>query len=480
MISGNAPSNPLSAYQAPANNISGSANPLVFGHRAVGQNPNVAAAADNYLQQIINDDPGRAVALEDVAQDGGTAAFKQLLDRLNIHQTQPHDGNRERRSAADASQQQFTPVPFAQNENMDIPLTPANLTSDGQFARIGDSKPGRLKQRNLPDGETTYRFVYNHKANRQPSSEKDVELTNCFRTSARGSVNNKYNPQIQELRRLTNASDNACAGRGEYSYTGEMDIHVRVMDSANSGEATIFRFIPHHEVAYKNENNEFFTLPHDSAISEYKRLIENGNVFNQRGKPPLTINVERHDGKDYLTIKARCNYVRFTESDNHCDIPFRGADTPVNQATCCTDGRLQREDVKYLYKAPLPNGWFNVKFHTAFSQFVRGEERDTGNPDTLVLINDNTVVRSYARLGNNDCNYDDEYGASAACGYHVQFGISDASMSMAVRIKNPDLKHAQYGQQRSFPKSDFLLSKALLATPAKVVGECQAPSSVPG
>jgi len=419
--------------------------------------------------------------LEEIARDGGKSAFKSLLERLNIRSAPPENSDREHRSVSDASRQQFTPVPIPRRIDTSI-LAAADLTSDGQFARIGDPNPRLLKQKSLPDGGMLYRFAsppQSHNATHQPSAKQDVELTNCFRgpsLSKNVRMSIADSPEYQKLGRLTGTALNGCGGIAGYSYSGEMDIHVRVMDSADSGKATIFRLIPHHDKLYKSEDNQVFRLPGSATLSDYNHLIRNGNVFDQSGKPPLTINVERYDGKDYLTIKARCDYSLFTESDNHCDIPFRGADTPVNQATCCNDGQLQREDVKYLYRTPLPNGWFNVKFHTAFSQFIGGRDSDFGEPNTLVFLNDDLAFRSFARLGNNDCNHDED-GLSAVCGYHAQFGISDSSLSIAVRIKDPDLRNDEKRHEAGTPYSEFMKSRGFITQPADVVGECQ-PSSV--
>ena len=104
------------------------------------------------------------------------------------------------------------------------------------------------------------------------------------------------------------------------------------------------------------------------------------------------------------------------------------------------------QDTKYLYVAPLKQeGWFNVKFRVTMPGFEFKTDKATGDPNVNIFIDGKEVVNTNARVGNNNLKLGDDYRLGPGhniepSGYHVQFGIADASGEMMVKIRDPKVK----------------------------------------
>ena len=103
-------------------------------------------------------------------------------------------------------------------------------------------------------------------------------------------------------------------------------------------------------------------------------------------------------------------------------------------------------------------------------------EKPAGESTVKVLINGEQVLNAETRVGNNNWKVGKSYRPRPGdlylgepSGYHVQFGIADASGEMVVKIQDPKIK--------SYPRKT-LQSYAALAHQApikydSVSGECQ-------
>ena len=433
MISGNVHTNPIATLQAPNAGVNTTASSM-FAARSV--KPESTDDLRQDMLRLAGGDEQRAALLEDVAKDGGKARFKQLLERL-----------RDAAGEQDSPRNQFTPV-YAP-ENQFEPRSYDELTSNHKYVRVGDTNPNHLQERENKNGESVYKFRTHVRNGESTTVTNNIELSNCFYTHGKGGdaqnlINSVYrhNP---ELAKRTGAYLNECTQMSNYFFSAEFNANINIKGIAS---ATIFRFIPHSEgLLFIGATDKIRTLNVErNSVEDYNRLVDRGKRFGQSGQSPFTINVENYKGDHFLTIKAGCDYAMFKDADNRCDLPFEGAQTPLFSATCCHEGDRQLEDTKYLYVAPLEQrGWFNVKFRMITPGFNWKESRATGESKVNVLINGEDVVNTNARVGNNNWKAGKSYrpgskNITEPSGYHVQFGIANASGEMVVKIQDPKMK----------------------------------------
>lgn len=196
------------------------------------------------------------------------------------------------------------------------------------------------------------------------------------------------------------------------------------------------------------------------------------------------MNIESHDGRSFFTIKASCDYALYKDAENKCDIPFAGAETPVNAAVCCTGENGQKQDTRYLYIAPVAHkDWFNVKFFVDFSQFTKGRTsvRSDSESYVYVRIDDKSAVFSATKVGNNNQLLDigdktiDMFKVADPVGYHAQFGIANATGNMVVKFRNPEMRIDARAYQQKI--SVFEAPEIGRSYPS-VSGECQPASQL--
>ena len=465
MISGNIHTNATTAFQAPYTGVNTTAPPM-FAARSVKPE-----STDNLKQELrlAGGDEQRAELLEDIAKDGGQARFKELLKRLSTAADEPL-------WLANVRKSPFTPV-YAP-ENQFEPRSDDELTRNHKYVRVGDTHANHLQEKENKDGESIYKFRTHVGNGESLSVTNNIELSNCFYTQGNDTQNlfdSVYRPN-PELAKRTGAYLNECPGIAKFSYSVDFAANIKTKGIAN---ATIFRLIPHSEgLFFIDGRNAVRRLNTEkNNVEDYNRLVDRGKRFGQSGQSPFTINVENHNGDHFLTIKAGCDYALFKDADNRCDIPFEGAQTPLLTAKCCREGDRQRQDTKYLYVAPLEQGgWFNVKFDIVMPDFWWRGEKPAGESTVKVLINGEQVLNANARVGNNNWKLGKSYrprpgslDISEPSGYHVQFGIADASGEMVVKIQDPKIK--------SYPRKTLQSYVALAhQAPIKydsVSGECQ-------
>ena len=469
MISGNIHTNPLKVFHAPNSGINTSASSM-FAARSVRPGPTADLKED--MLRLAGGDEQRAALLEDVAKDGGKARFKELLKDLRAVADEP--GGRSIRST---SIRHFTPV-YAPENQLEERYND-ELTRNCEYVRVGHSHPNHLQERENRDGQPIYKFRTHVRARGEQSVTKNIELSDCFYTPGKGGddqnlAESVYRPNPQ-LAKRTGAYLNECPGIGKFFYKVQFDAKIRTIGTAN---ATIFRLIPHSEgLFFIDGKNSIRRLNVErNGVEDYNQLVDRGKRFGQSGESPFTINVENYKGDHFLTIKARCDYAQFKDADNRCDIPFEGVQTPLFTATCCDEGDRQLQDTKYLYVAPLKQeGWFNVKFRITMPDFFWKSQEAGGTPEVNIYIDGQNVVNTNARVGNNNWKIGEYYRASPSwnvaqpSGYHVQFGIADASGELVVLIKDPEVR----SHRSKKPLSDIPIPAQATNGYTSISGECQ-------
>ena len=435
-------------------------------------------AVNKRLSEMLAGDPDRAKFFREERKSSSQGLLRRLISKLNPF-GQPKNSTLTGNSSAletknvsgnavpdgDKPKQQ-SPLhiyltPISCPESIEQGLIPDDLSSNGEFVRLGGKFPGFLLEGESKEGETIYRFRNRYTSTSRVRSNH-VELSNCFYPIAKG--NGLTGSTLQdnpELAKMTGAYLNACDGLGKNYYGGEFDIQINIRAPGN---VTVFRLMPHSDgLQYLDSSNKLQKLAINSSVSDYNSLLAKGARFESSGDSPLTMRVEHRDGQHFFTVKTRSDYSTYKADGNYCDIPFTGSDTPLGKAKCCTDGENQRQDVKYIYAEPLKNGWFHVRFAVGFSEY--SGTNDKGLPFTAFSIDGDKGVMSLGRVGNN--NRDSK---SEPSGYHAQFGLSDASRGrMVVRMKNPEFEHADK-EKRQWPGWLGLANMAL----QQASGECQA------
>ena len=471
MISGSVHTNPLTAFQAPNPGIN-TTDPSMFAARSVRPGPTAELKQD--MLRIAGGDEQRAALLEDVTKDGGKARFKQLMERLSSAA-----GERNIRSTSGT---QYTPV--YPPENLFGGISYDDLTRNNEYVRVNYSHPNHLQERETSEGETIYKFRTDVRSWGEHSKTKNIELSDCFYNKDQGDdeqllLNSVYRPN-PELAKRTGAYLNECTAAGKFFYDVQFDAKITRSGDAS---ATIFRLIPHFEgLHFIGGKNNVRTLNVERInVEDYNQLVDRGRPFGQSGESPFTINVENYHHGHYLTVKARCDYAQFKDADNRCDIPFEGMQTPLLEATCCKEGERQLQDTKYLYVAPLTHGgWFNVKFHITMPGFEGKSDKATGDPNVNLFIDGKEVLNTNARVGNNNWKAGEDYRPRRGhniepSGYHVQFGIADASGEMIVKIKNPKVK--SYASPRG--QNDISFPDVSAVSYRFISGECQGRNRYP-
>ena len=326
---------------------------------------------------------------------------------------------------------------------------PEVMTSDWKFARVGMQAPELLTEQLTKEGDLIYTFK-NQLMNETDKTNDNVELTNCFYPTFEKQRIGKNYAGLGRAARLDIATGEylaRCVQSDRNYYHGDFDIKVKM---GKPGNVTVFRMIPHNSgKLYLRPTGSVDLLRPGDSRSKYLEMKDKGVIFGDVGQSPLTMNVEYYEGKHFFTIKARSNYAIFSNPNStHCDIPFKGEDTPLGEATCCSEesepviknrylSDTQEEDVKYLHVSPLESGWFNVKFYTEFTDFG---ERVKYSPVAHVAlsVNNKQVVARSRGVGNNNFFAMNTRNIINNGGYYPQFGISSASHDdVVVQIKNP-------------------------------------------
>ena len=451
MLTGNVSVNPLTTHRLP-DFTNTSNNSSLFVGRVVKNGSDILVGTS--LKQA-SENPTRVKILKEIIKDGGEAMFKDFIKR-NIssavrsgHPWQPFIGT----------------APVSAPKDISLPLIPDDLTSragKGEFVRLGNPFPSLLLETLYPKGGARYKFRNKDPHNIQmepPPDKKNVELSNClFRIEDSNGTLAPSKTANPELQKLTGAIMNSCSGIGKEAYSGQFDVKIDMKDAES---VTFFRLMPHSESSrYLDKENKVYTLPMGISANTYRSMMNDGMRFEDGGPSPLTMNVEYYDGKHFFTVKQQADYSSFKLAESRCDMPFEGSMTPLDKAICCRDGERQKQDVKYLYHEELRVDTFNVKFSVDFPKFAG--ESAVGLSLTTLAINDQLVARSRGWIGNN--NQDDQ---SNPCGYHAQFGISDASDDLiTIKFKNPEFNP---GQRLNLDKSVGLEKKNI----TRIDGECQ-------
>ncbi len=412
-------------------------------------------------------------------KDGGESMMRKLVKRIV---TTPQD-TKTAKSAATAKNATETVdsgrfgQPYLGRKSLKVVSNPV-FTVDrddrtkhlnkGEFIRVGKAEPGLLLEI-LRKGDVTYKFGGNRSllSKRVNAQRDNIELSNCFypREEFNGTDVFKDFKKYQ-YKWATASAMNLCKGTGKKAYSGEFDV---IIDMKKADSFTLLRMMPHGEWnRYLDKSDRIHSLPLPPKSTELTVSILNmlGMRFENSGATPLAMKVEKHDGQHYFVVEQRADYSSFKLPENVCEMPFEGINTPLDKAVCCSDGTMQKQDVKYLYYEQLKrNMTFNVKFSVNFADFYR--DSAFGLPLTTVAVNDKLVARSHGWIGNNNNDKN-----SDPLGYHVQFGINDANDdTVVVKIRNP----------KFYP--DQVLDLDKLAGQKnipilKINGECQRPPMI--
>ena len=430
MLAGNVSLNSLSNHHSPYFNET-SNNTSFFTGRSV---KNWAA-----------DDPARHKILEEIMKDGGESMMRKLVKRIV---TTPQD-TKTAKSAATAKNATETVdsgrfgQPYLGRKSLKVVNNPV-FTVDrndrtkhlnkGEFIRVGKAEPGLLLEILRKDA-VTYKFGGNRSllSKRINAQRDNIELSNCFYPREEFNGTDVFKDlEKYQYKWATASAMNLCKGTGKKAYSGEFDV---IIDMKKADSFTLLRMMPHGEwnrYLDKSDRIHALPLPPKSTETTVSRLTMLGMRFENSGATPLAMKVEKHDGKHYFVVEQRADYSSFKLPENVCEMPFEGINTPLDKAVCCSDGTMQKQDVKYLYYEQLKrNMTFNVKFSVNFADFYR--DSAFGLPLTTVAVNDKLVAKSYGWVGNNNND-----NSSEPLGYHVQFGINDANdETVVVKIKNP-------------------------------------------
>ena len=334
---------------------------------------------------------------------------------------------------------------------------PEVMTSDWKFARVGMHTPELLTEQFTKEGDVIYTFKNKLMNDTDTTNYNNVELTDCFYTTfVKERIGENYagSGRAARLDIATGEYLAHCPQSDREYYYGDFDIKVQM---GKPGNVTVFRMIPHNSgKQYLRPTGRVDLLRPTVSRRKYLEMKDQGITFGGVGESPLTMNVEYYGGKHFFTVKARSNYAVFSNPDSTpCEIPFKGEDTPLGEATCCSEvpdpvikGRYlsdtQEEDVKYLHVSPLEGDWFNVKFYTEFTNFGAGEDHSPGT-NVALSINNKKVVARCKGVGNNNFFVINTRNIIRNGGYYAQFGISSASHDdMVVQIKNPNLESGEY------------------------------------
>lgn len=281
------------------------------------------------------------------------------------------------------------------------------------------------------------------------SSKYDSELSNCFHMSWSSPVDDKGLLKSSGL-----YLGNCPAALSSKKISGAMDIRIPVHQA---GPATIYQIhsIPD-RLLYRDTVGVTGLLSRESSGATYNSLLADGMRFEPETPAPFSISIEAGEGaQQYLTIKGRSDYGRYTDGD--CSVLFNATNPAIDQARCCHD---QQQDTTYLHAQPINNfhsEWFSVRYEIKFSDYGRFSVKPG---QVKVWVDDDMVVHAKLFIGGND---DFERGGG---GYYATFGISDLRSEKPLVVKFRDVKFYP-GILRNPPDSDI---KPLTT----VTGQCNA------
>lgn len=334
-----------------------------------------------------------------------------------------------------------------------VPIIPSYLrnrthalqtTRNGQFFRVGRNDDGGFHPVQEKKGKKN-RSLYKIKLRDQrdnllaratnkdgspcPPSEPGTgkckgraELSNCFPPSLAG-----VSEKEAEFIRVSKATLNDCSGVIKSGGNARITMEVQF---PRLGPAIIFQLhgLPDRWL-YKSPDdpNTTYRLPPSTSAETYNSMVENGMRFEQGGYPPLTLAIERDNGKYFLAMTARADYSVFSEKFPRCNMRFSENTTVFNQAKCCNNER----DITYIFSKPISTDmdWVKIRIDLKTSDFST-EIPTEGS--IKVWINDDMVANSRTYLGVNDAP---ERGGS---GLYAKFGIyRSGDDPVEVRFREP-------------------------------------------
>ena len=338
----------------------------------------------------------------------------------------------------------WTPVPinpsFLRNRTHAL-----QTTRNGQFVRVGRNDDGGFHPVQEKKGKKN-RSLYKIKLRDQrdnllaratnrdgslcPPSEPGTgkckgraELSNCLPPSLAG-----ISEKEAEFIRVSKATLNDCSGVIKSGGNARITMEVQF---PRLGPAIILQLhgLPDRWL-YKSPDdpNTTYRLPPSTSAETYNSMIDNGMRFEQGGYPPLTLAIEKDNGKYFLAMTARADYSMFSEKFPRCNMRFSENTTVFNQAKCCNNER----DITYIFSKPLSTedvDWMKIRIDIKTSDFST-EIPTEGS--IKVWINDEMVANSRTYLGVNDAP---ERGGS---GLYAKFGIyRSGDDPVEVRFREP-------------------------------------------
>ena len=354
--------------------------------------------------------------LDRIQQDGGEAGHQRLIESLAMSPYEADGHDRSKRSLAPL-QMSLVPHP----EDLNHPLTANETTWDGKFVRVGLKDPELVKERTTKNGDVVYRFKSARGGPDKSGSEEirqGVALSSCFHKESERLLMPKGNV---DLSKRAGNYVHYCSGRTttelgvlgptHESIEGSMEIKIE-----KPGDSTLVSIESHRDsLLYQDSSGQIGHLLSSNSVRTYDSVVTDGMHFEPKGQPPVAIKMEQFGQEWFLTMTTRSDHSAFTDSEQNCDIPFEGDNTPLYRAKCCisSDGK-NKQDVAYIYKAPLDIGkWFELEFRVPL-----GNNNNAGQ--VVQLWKDGkSVAEVFTRTGANN---HPQYGGG---GYFAQFGSFD-------------------------------------------------------
>ncbi len=364
-----------------------------------------------YMADTSGPSQGYAPELLDrIQQDGGEAGHQRLIESL-VMSPYEADGHGRSKRSVEPNRHGWTQVPHP--EDLNHPLAANETTSDGKFVKVGLKDPELVSERTTKNGDVVYRFK-NARVDPDKSGSEEIRqgvaLSTCFHKAGDEEL-----PSVNvDLSHRAGSYLHDCSGRT----TAEMGVthglmEIKVEKPVNSTLVSIES--QPDSLLYQDSSGQISHLLHGSSVRTYDSVEKDGMHFEPKGQPPVAIKMEQFGQEWFLTMTTRSDYSAFTDSEQNCDIPFEGDNTPLYRAECCTSsGGRNKQDVAYIYKAPLDiNKWFELEFWVPF-----GNMADSGEV-VEVWKDGKSVAEVFTRTGANN---HPQYGGG---GYFAQFGSFD-------------------------------------------------------
>ena len=218
-----------------------------------------------------------------------------------------------------------------------VPINPNSLrnrthalqtTRNGQFVRVGIEDDGGfhpVQEKKGKNNRSLYKFkLRDHRDNLlKRATNKDgspcppsepgtgkckgrAELSNCFPPSLAG-----VSEKEAEFIRVSKATLNDCSGVIKNGGNARITMEVQF---PRLGPAIIFQLhsLPDRWL-YKSPDdpNTTYRLPPSTSAETYNSMVDNGMRFEQGGYPPLTLAIEKDNGKQTIPCSVR-NFLAVT------------------------------------------------------------------------------------------------------------------------------------------------------------------------